>query len=196
MKTFILVTTLLISGLFAACAKPETAKSNSNAGQNVERTATLAGSGDASTVAIDDPVDDKTPARSPLPDPTGLVNDYAKVLDEATKKRLEATLDSLKKKSEIEFAVVTVETTGEVSSFDYTMAVARGWGIGSKAQDGGGLILLVAVKDRKWEFRWSRSLQAVLGKGMVEELERRMTGPFRQGKYAEGISSGVEAVIT
>lgn len=163
----------------AACAKTETAKSNSNnAGESSiskpdessARPASVAGSGDASTVAIDDPVDEKTPAKSPLPDPTGFVNDYAKVLDEATKKRLEARLDSLKKKSEIEFAVVTVETTGERSSFDYTMAVARGWGIGSKAPGGGGLILLVAVKDRKWELRWSRRLQALLEKGMVEEL--------------------------
>jgi uncharacterized protein len=198
MKKFFLVTTLLIFGLFSACAKTETAKSSKpNAGESsAPRTESVAASGDASSVAIDDPVNEATPqVKSPLPAPTGFVNDYAKVLDATTKTRLEATLNDLKKKAEIEFAVVTVETTGGQSSFDYTMAVARGWGVGSKTQDGGGLILLVAVKDRKWEFRWSRRLQAVLEEGMVEELERRMTAPFRQGKYAEGISSGVEAVI-
>lgn len=196
MKSFFLIMMLLFFGLCAACAKTETAKSNSNAGEKIERPATSAASGDARSIAIDDPVDEATPpTKSPLPAPTGFVNDYAKVLDETTKKRLEATLDGLKKKSEIEFAVVTVETTGAQSSFDYTMAVARGWGIGSKSPDGGGLILLVAIKDRKWELRWSRSLEAALKEGTVDELERRMTGPFRQGKYAEGISIGVEAVI-
>jgi uncharacterized membrane protein YgcG len=198
MKSFLLITTLLFFSLFAACTKTETAKSSDNrASESSTREAGVAGSsGDARGVAIDDPVDEATTrVKSPLPTPTGFVNDYAKVLDAATKKRLESTLDNLNRRSEIEFAVVTIETTGAQSSFDYTMAVARGWGVGSKAQDGGGLILLVAVKDRKWEFRWSRSLEAVLAEGVVDELERRMTGPFRQGKYAEGISSGVEAVI-
>ncbi len=40
---------------------------------------------------------------SPLPAPTGFVNDYAKVLDYATRQRLEDRLELLKERSGVEF---------------------------------------------------------------------------------------------
>src|SRR5205085_6463109 len=70
--------------------------------------------------------------QSPLPAPTGYVNDYAKVIDNATKSRMEATLTNLDRQHQIQFAVVTVDTTNGREIFDYSLAVARGWGIGSK----------------------------------------------------------------
>src|ERR1051326_4626608 len=70
--------------------------------------------------------------QSPLPQPTGYVNDYAAVIDSATKNRMETTLGNLDREQQIQFAVVTVNTTGGQDIFDYSLAVARGWGIGSK----------------------------------------------------------------
>src|SRR5438094_110938 len=81
-------------------------------------------------------------AQSPLPPPNGYVNDYAGVIDAATKKRLETVLENLKTRADIEFAVVTVKTTGNTDIYDYTLAVARGWGIGSPEGEKNGLILL------------------------------------------------------
>jgi len=78
---------------------------------------------------------------SPLPPPTGYVNDYAGVIDAATKQRMEAILTALKQEADIEFAVATVKTTGDQNIFDYSLAVARGWGIGSKEADQGLLLL-------------------------------------------------------
>ena len=156
-----------------------------------------AGSGVPVDAAIDDaPRPEEGQAKSPLPPPTGFVNDYAKVLDPQTKGKLEATLKQLEERSKIEFAVVTVDTTGEQSSFDYAMAVARGWGIGSKETDGGGIILLIAVKDHRWECRWTRGLEADLKDSLGDELGPQMTASFRQGKYGEGITKGVELVIS
>ena len=91
-------------------------------------------------------------SRSPLGTPTGHVNDLAEVIEPATQERLEALLTELKAAGGIEFAVVTVPTTGEVPIFDYTLSVARGWGIGAKEAQSKGAILLVAVNDRKWKW--------------------------------------------
>jgi uncharacterized membrane protein YgcG len=75
--------------------------------------------------------------QSPLPKPTGYVSDNANVIDAATKSQMEAMLDSLAHQSDpIEFAVVTVPTTGDTDIFDYSLAVARGWGIGSSRRTG------------------------------------------------------------
>ncbi len=89
---------------------------------------------------------------SPLPAPTGFVNDYAGVIDAATKQQLETKLKNFKETTNpsVEIAVAVVKTTGERAIFDYSLAVARGWKIGSKADDNPGALLLIAVDDRKY----------------------------------------------
>jgi uncharacterized protein len=142
----------------------------------------------------------KPPAKqrfeSPLPPPTGFVNDYSNVLDGATKKQLESTLAQLKERSAIEFAIAIVDTTEGQAINDYSMAVARGWGIGPKdSTKGGGLLLLVAVKDRMWRIEVGRSLEKDLPNDVALRLGGSMNEPFRQRKYGEGVMRGVAAVI-
>ncbi len=135
-------------------------------------------------------------AQSPLPAPTGFVNDYANVLDAATKARLEAIMINLKERANIEFAVVIVPTTGGQDIFDYTLAVARGWGIGTKDSDQAGLLLLVAINDRKYFTQVSRHLEGDLPDGLTGQIQReRLVPPFKQGNYAKGIADTVETYV-
>jgi uncharacterized protein len=134
--------------------------------------------------------------KSPLPDPNGYVNDYANVIDSATKARMEAMLQALAHQSDpIEFAVVTVPTTGDTDIFDYSLAVARGWGIGSPEGEKNGLLLLVAVNDHKWRVQVSRHLEGDLPDGLTGEIGRRMTAPFREGDYSRGLMDAVQTFI-
>ncbi|HJQ70576.1 MAG TPA: TPM domain-containing protein [Blastocatellia bacterium] len=130
---------------------------------------------------------------SPLPPPTGFVNDYSNVLDGDTKNRLETTLARLRERSNIEFAVALVYTTGGQPLNDYSLAVARGWKIGPK--DSGGLLLLVVVKDHQWRIEVSRSLENDLPNDVALELGRLMNEPFRQQQFGEGITKCVAAII-
>ena len=133
---------------------------------------------------------------SPLPPPTGFVNDYANVIDAATKARLETILTNLRDQHQIEFAVVTVPTTGGEDIFDYTLAVARGWGIGSKDSDQAGLLLLVAINDRKYFTQVSRHLEGDLPDGLTGQIQReRLVPPFKQGNYTKGIADTVETYV-
>ena len=135
---------------------------------------------------------------SPLPPPTGFVNDYAGVIDEATKQQLEAKLKNLKETTnpQVEIAVAVVKTTGERPIFDYSLAVARGWGIGSKADDNPSALLFVAIDDRKYFTQVSKDLEDELPDGIVGSLQRQMLVPeFRKGNYAKGIADTVDAYI-
>ena len=135
---------------------------------------------------------------SPLPSPTGMVNDYAGVIDEAAKQELETKLRDFKAKTNppVELAVVVVKTTGERPIFDYSLAVARGWGIGSKADDNPSALLLIAVEDRKYFTQVSRDLEDELPDGIVGNLQRQYLVPeFRKGNYAKGISDTIDAYI-
>ena len=139
-----------------------------------------------------------SPDVSPLPAPTGMVNDFAGVIDEATKTQLEARLRAFKEKTAppIEIAVVTVRTTGDRDIFDYSLAVARGWKIGSPDDDNPGALLFVAVDDRKYFTHISRDLEDELPDGLAGQLQRQNLVPeFRKGNYGKGIADTVEAFI-
>lgn len=136
------------------------------------------------------------PAQSPLPQPTGYVNDYAGVIDSATKDRLETTLGNLDRQQQIQFSVVTVDTTGGQEIFDYSLAVARGWGIGAKDASKPSLLLLVAIKDRKYFTQVSRHLEGDLPDGLVGQIQREDLVPaFKAGQYGQGIAATVDAYI-
>jgi uncharacterized protein len=136
-------------------------------------------------------------AQSPLPKPTGYVNDYAGVIDSATKERLEVTLGNLDRQQSIQFAVVTIDTTGTQDIYDYSLAVARGWGIGSKDTNKPSLLLLAAIKDRKYFTQVSRHLEGDLPDGLVGQIQREQLVPaFRDAPYGKGLSDTVETYIT
>ncbi|HYH84854.1 MAG TPA: TPM domain-containing protein [Pyrinomonadaceae bacterium] len=137
--------------------------------------------------------------QAPLPAPEGYykyVNDNANVIDAATKERLAAILNNLKDRADIEFAVVTVPTTGDTDIFEYSLSLARGWGIGSKEGEKNGLLLLVAVNDRKWWTQVSRHLEGDMPDTLVRQIgSQRLTEQFRRGNYSQGVSDFVQAVV-
>jgi len=138
------------------------------------------------------------PANSPLPPPNPFryVVDNAGVIDSATNQRMEKILTDLKKAGDIEFAVVTVKTTADQDIFDYSLAVARGWGIGSSEGEKNGLLLLVAADDRKYHIQVSRHLEGDLPDGLVGEVGRRMRDPFRKSDYSGGLMTAVQTIVS
>ncbi|MBX7169888.1 MAG: TPM domain-containing protein [Pyrinomonadaceae bacterium] len=136
--------------------------------------------------------------QSPLPEPTGMVNDYANIIDDTVQAQIEQKLRDFKTKTnpQVEIAVVTVKTTGERPIFDYSLAVARGWKIGSKEDDNPSALLLIAVDDRKYFTQISKDLEDELPDGIVGNLQRQYLVPaFKQGNYTKGINDTVDAYI-
>jgi uncharacterized protein len=133
---------------------------------------------------------------SPLPPPTGHVNDYAGVFDSASKRALEQKLRDFKEKTGVEIAVAVVRTTGDRDIFDYSFAVARGWKIGSKLDDNPAALLFIAIDDRKYFTQISRDLEDELPDGLAGSLQRQYLVPeFRKGNYSKGISDTIDAYI-
>lgn len=134
--------------------------------------------------------------QSPLPPPTGYVNDYVGTIDRATKSELEATLTNLDRQQKIQFAVAVVDKTGGQDIFDYSREVARGWGLGSKDTQKPSLLLLVAIKDRKYFTQVSRHLEGDLPDGLAGQIQREKLVPaFRAGDYSGGIRETINEYI-
>ncbi len=130
----------------------------------------------------------------PLPSPFTSIADYANVIDAETQTKLESIYLNLKERANIEFAVATVDTTGGQDIFEYSLAVYRGWGIGSKENDG--FLLLIAVQDRKYYTQVGYHLEGDLNDGMVGAIQRQYLVPqFKKANYSQGIYDTVQAYV-
>jgi uncharacterized protein len=130
----------------------------------------------------------------PLPVPFNPIVDNANVITPDTRSRLESIYRNLKERAGIEFAVVTVPTTGGRDIFEYSVAIARGWGIGSKEGEKNALLLVVAINDRKYNTQVSRHLEGDLNDGLVGQIQRdRLVPQFRRSDYSQGIYDTIQA---
>ncbi len=137
-------------------------------------------------------------SRSPLPSPTSPIMDYADVVDAETEKRIETKLIEFRDSSSptVELAVVIVKTTGDIPIFDYSLAVARGWKMGTTKEDNPAALLLVAIEDRKYFTQVDYDLEDELPDGIVGSLQRQFLVPeFKQGNYGKGIEDTIDAYI-
>jgi uncharacterized protein len=132
----------------------------------------------------------------PLPVPFTPVVDNANVVDAETRQHLETLYLNLQKQAQIEFAVLTVPTTGEHDIFEYSLAVARGWGIGSKDGEKNGFLLVIAIQDRKYFTQISRHLEGDLTDGRSGQIQREKLVPaFKRGQYSKGIRDTIDNYV-
>ncbi|MBI2138042.1 GNAT family N-acetyltransferase [Candidatus Woesearchaeota archaeon] len=124
-----------------------------------------------------------------LPQPTGYVNDFARILSPATIGILDERIEALREKNSVEIAVVTIQSTGELPIEDYANLLFQKWGIGQRGADNG-VLILVAVKDRKVRIEPGYGLEPILPDGLCGEIVRnRILPEFRKGDFEEEVKS-------
>lgn len=135
---------------------------------------------------------------APIPNNGQPINDYANVIDDTVEQQLNQKIKDFMARTnpQVVLAVATVKTTGDRPVFDYSLAVARGWKIGSKLQDNPSALLFVAIDDRKYQTQISRDLEDELPDGLAGQIQRQYLVPaFKQGDYSKGISDTIDAYI-
>lgn len=132
----------------------------------------------------------------PLPaQPSQYVMDLAGVIDASTQARLNAMLKDLEAKTTAQVVVLTLNSLeGEpIENFSHQTVVK--WGIGQKGKDNG-VLLTVAVKDRKYRIEVGYGLEATLPDSLVGSIGRQYLVPnFRKGDFATGIVAAVTGII-
>ncbi|MGC2238453.1 MAG: TPM domain-containing protein [Pyrinomonadaceae bacterium] len=137
-------------------------------------------------------------SESPLPAPTAPVNDFAGAIDDNVEQQLNQKIKDFKARTNppVTLAVAVVKTTGDRDIFDYSLAVARGWKVGSKDADNPSALLFIAIDDRKYFTQVSRDLEDELPDGVVGQLQRQYLVPaFKQGDYTKGVADTIDAYI-
>ena len=123
------------------------------------------------------------------------VNDHASVLAPEAKSRLNAELLALQQETGAQIAVLTIPSLeGEVLE-DYSLRVASSWGLGKKGKDNG-VLLLIAIKDRKLRIEVGQGLEGKLTDLLSARIIRDEIAPaFKLGDYAAGVENGIAAMM-
>ena len=119
--------------------------------------------------------------------PTGYVNDFAHVLDAQTSADLENFCREVDQKTNAQIAVVTVHSLDGSDIESYAANLFHQWGIGPKGKERGVLILL-AVNDRKYRIEVGYGLEPILPDGKVGGFGREAVPLLRQADYSRAIS--------
>ncbi|MFH0910466.1 MAG: TPM domain-containing protein [Planctomycetota bacterium] len=138
---------------------------------------------------------------APYPEPdAGYVTDRAGVLTAEEEERIERRLWQAEAKTGLEIAVVTIGSMweypgapqGSIESF------ARGlfdkYGVGNRPANKG-ILLLVAVRDRAARIELGAGYKLAFDREAARIMDKVLVPRFKEGKYAEGITLGVEALL-
>ena len=136
-------------------------------------------------------------AQEALPPLTEPVNDFANVIDPASKARLD---DLIRRLHGATGDTIIVATRDAIAPFADERELAVRWyenggrGIGDKDKDAGVLFVLLP-KDRAVWIEVGYGLEGAITDGFSGSVSRQVMAPlFREGRYGEGLVAGVTAV--
>ena len=127
-----------------------------------------------------------------IPRLTAPVNDFANVIDAASEAQLEELIRRLQAASGDVMIVATVKTFqpfADLRSYAVEMFKNGGQGIGVKGKDNG-LLLVLAVDDRRVEVETGYGLEGFITDGFAGETMRSVTPFFREAEYGRGLLAG------
>jgi uncharacterized protein len=122
--------------------------------------------------------------------PPNYVVDLAGVIDDGVEARTNALLSELEDRTTAQVVVLTLPTLeGEsLEAFSIDLAHNR-WKIGQKGKDNG-VLLTLALQERKYRIEVGYGLEAVLPDSLVGSLGRELLVPaFRAGDYGGGLAA-------
>ena len=124
-----------------------------------------------------------------------LVTDYTNTLSEAEQQQLEHKLVAFDDSTSTQIAVVILKSVGDYDINDYAQRLGRAWGIGQKGKNNG-VVLLVAIGDRKVSIQTGYGVEAVLPDIVTHEIIQNDISPnFKAGNYYAGLDAGTNEII-
>jgi uncharacterized protein len=129
---------------------------------------------------------------------TAPVNDFAHVIDAASAADLDRRIRVLQAATGDVVVVATVPTFqpyGDIREYAGKMFQNGGRGVGAKGKDNG-LLIVVAVQDRRVDVEVGYDLEQFITDGFAGETIREVITPeFRNGSYGAGLLAGATRII-
>lgn len=122
------------------------------------------------------------------------VYDGADVLSESTESDIVSKNDILYNASGAQIVVVTVQSTGRMTTEEYAYELANSWGIGSASQNNG-VLLLLSIGDEDYQCIQGSGLESSLPTSTLSRILSESLEPdFAVGDYDAGVQKTFTAL--
>jgi uncharacterized protein len=128
-----------------------------------------------------------------LPKPTDYVSDFAHVMSPAAIEQIDYVCGEVDHEAHAQIAVVTVKTLDDDPVENYAVELYQKWGLGAKSgtnQDRG-VLILVAVQDRKRYISTGYGLEGILPDAVVGQIGREMIPDLQANDFDGAIKLAV-----
>lgn len=135
-------------------------------------------------------------ARSDIPTPTTqfFVNDFSGILSSDTKEYILSTSKKYQAKGGPQVVVTTISSLKGSSIEEYSIDMARSWGIGSMAENNGVLILL-ALEEREIRIEVGYGLEGIITDSLAGRFIRHATSDLKKNDFDAGLRKIYDLVI-
>jgi uncharacterized protein len=135
-------------------------------------------------------------AAASYPEPTGLVNDFAGIIDPPARTQLTNIIVQFRKVTGNEIAVVTLPSLDGEPIENYAVKLFGKWGIGKKSENNG-LLLLIAPSERQMRIEVGYGLEPYINDALAGRIIRETIVPhFATGNFPLGVVNGVTEIIS
>lgn len=125
----------------------------------------------------------------PYPTEKKYVNDYAGVIGETSEQYIVNAGEELEQKTGAQAVVVVIKSLQGNNLESYATGLFNEWGIGQQDKNNG-LLILVAINDRKWRVEVGKGLENVISNTNSASTMEELAKPyFKESNYEEGIKS-------
>ncbi|HET6567998.1 MAG TPA: TPM domain-containing protein [Rhodothermales bacterium] len=130
-----------------------------------------------------------------VPSQGQLVVDQAGMLSASEEQALNQELIAYDDSTSNQIVVVTIPTLNGADPINYAVSLGRKWGVGQEGKDNG-VVMLIGRDDHTITIAVGYGLEGAIPDALADRIRRNVMVPlFRQGRFYEGISAGVHALI-
>jgi uncharacterized protein len=123
------------------------------------------------------------------------VNDTADLLSPAAEQQLEQKLDAYERKSQHQFALLTIDSLDGDALEDFSIRTVEAWKLGKKGKDDG-LLLLIVKADRKLRIEVGYGLEGDITDAFSARVTRNVLTPaLRAGQAEQGVAQAFDVLM-
>ncbi len=127
--------------------------------------------------------------------PPNYVVDLAGIIRDDAEAQLNSYLRELEQKTTAQVVVLTIQSLDGEDIAGFSIRMAEKWKLGQKGKDNG-LLITVALQDRKYRFETGYGLEGILPDSLVGSIGRQYLVPyFKKGDYSTGIFNTTLATV-
>jgi uncharacterized protein len=128
-----------------------------------------------------------------LPKPTGYVSDFAGVLDDSSKERMELVSLEVYQKTQATIEIVTIKSLDGDTIEDFTTQLEDKWHVGAKDTNKG-ILMVFAIGDHKRRIEVGYGLEGILNDAKTGDIGRSMVPDLKKGDYGAAILMGQQQI--